>query len=296
MSYHKYYWRVAPATHEATLPADKSENGENVCFFCKLFPGINKWVRYGMLICIFVTGLLFCSPSSSSSGSSEEKARYSETDQRWIEQEAVEIHIPAESGGEAKLTRNFYVIMDGSGSMREATTSDCGGDQKFPNKMVGARWAIKKFLENVPEDVNIGLYVFDSNGRREVVPLGASNREAFIKAVDDIEAGGGTPLANAIRYGTDRLIRQYKKQLGYGEFRLVAVTDGKARDIPDAALYAAKYGIPIYAIGLCVGPNHPLRHYSVSYRAADNFADLSKGLTDTLAELPGFDVTQFEEK
>lgn len=253
-----------------------------------------EWARYGMLICLLVTGLLFCSPSSP--GSSEEGVRKTENDQQWVEQEAVDIPIPADSGGEAKLTRNFYVIMDGSGSMREATTRDCGGDQKFPNKMVGARWAIKKFLENVPEGINIGLYVFDSNGRREVVPLGASNREAFLKAVDDIQAGGGTPLAGAIRYGTDKLIEQYKKQLGYGEFRLVAVTDGKARDIPDAALYAAKYGIPIYAIGLCVGPNHPLRYYSVSYRAADNFADLSKGLSDTLAELPNFDVTQFEDK
>ncbi len=110
-----------------------------------------------------------------------------------------------------------------------------------------------------------------------------------------IEASGGTPLALAIRYGTERLIRQYKKQLGYGEFRLVVVTDGKAAGIPEAALYAAKHGIPIYAIGLCVGTDHPLRHYSVSYRAADNFADLSKGLADTLAELPNFDVTEFDK-
>jgi len=253
-----------------------------------------KWVQYGILICLLVIGLLFCSPPSP--GSSEERVRKAENDQQWVEQEAVDIPIPADSGGEAKLTRNFYVIMDGSGSMREATTRDCGGDQEFPNKMVCARWAIKKFLENVPEDVNIGLYVFDSSGRGEVVPLGASNREAFLKGVDDIEAGGGTPLAGAIRYGTDQLIEQYKKQLGYGEFRLVVVTDGKARDIPDAALYAAKYGIPLYAIGLCVGLDHPLRYYSVSYRAADNFSDLSKGLSDTLAELPNFDVTQFEDK
>jgi len=33
---------VAPATQDATLPADESENGEKVCFFYKFFPGINK--------------------------------------------------------------------------------------------------------------------------------------------------------------------------------------------------------------------------------------------------------------
>jgi hypothetical protein len=184
--------------------------------------------------------------------------------------------------------------MDGSGSMRDATTKDCGGDQSFSGKISGARWAIKKFLENVPADINIGLYIFDRDGRREVVPLGKANREAFLKAVDNIDAGGGTPLARAIRDGTDQLIGQYKKQLGYGEFRLVVVTDGMANDIPEAALYAAKYGIPIYAIGLCVKENHPLRQFSVSYQAADSFADLSKGLSETLAELPVFDVTQFD--
>jgi hypothetical protein len=39
-----------------------------------------------------------------------------------------------------------------------------------------------------------------------------------------------------------------------------------------------------------------LRQFSVSYQAADSFADLSKGLSETLAELPGFDVTQFDDQ
>jgi hypothetical protein len=212
----------------------------------------------------------------------------------WIEQEKAKIPISADIGEQADLTRNFYFIMDGSGSMRDVTTRDCGGDQSFPDKISGARWAIKKFLENVPEEMNIGLYIFDRDGRREVVPLGKANRDAFLRAVDNIDAGGGTPLARAIRYGADQLVAQYKKQLGYGEFRLVVVTDGIANDIPEAALYAAKYGIPIYAIGLCVEANHPLRKFSVSYQAADSFADLSKGLSETLAELPVFDVTQFD--
>ena len=251
-----------------------------------------KWV---LLTGFLVTGLVFCSSPSSSSRETP-KQQYADSARQWIEQEPITIPIPADSGGQAETTRNFYFVMDGSGSMNERTTRDCGGDQKFRDKMAGATWAIKKFLENVPEDVKIGLYVFDINGKREVVPLGIANRDRFLKAVDDIEASGGTPLARAIRFGTDRLVEQYKKQLGYGEFRLVVVTDGIASGIPEAALYAAKHGIPIYAIGLCVGRNNPLRHYSVSYRAADNFADLSKGLADTLAELPNFDVTQFEDK
>jgi len=244
---------------------------------------------YCLLTAVLVLGV-GCG-SSGSSGNEDERATFA---QLWIQQKPEEILIAEGEAGEASLTRNFYFIMDGSGSMRERTSNQCGGDQKFNNKIEGADWAIKQFLESVPEDVNIGLYVFDSVGQREVVALGTGNRDEFTNAVDNIQAAGGTPLAEAIRYGTDQLVSRYRKQLGYGEFRLVVVTDGIADDIPQAALYAAKYGIPIYTIGLCVDQNHPLRQFSVSYRAADNFADLSQGLQDTLAELPDFDKAHFE--
>jgi len=261
-----------------------------------------RWCRqcwFIVLAVILAAGMMSCSSPSSQSqqpGSEEETKSPDDFSRLWVEQETAKIPIPADIGGKADLTRNFYFIMDGSGSMREATTRECGGDQRFIDKISGARWAIKKFLEKIPANVNIGLYIYDSSGRREVVPLGKANRDAFLKAVDQIEAGGGTPLARAIHYGTDQLTAQYKKQLGYGEFRLVVVTDGLADGIPEASLYAAKYGIPIYAIGLCVEANHPLRQFSVSYQAADSFADLSKGLSETLAELPVFDVTRFDSQ
>jgi hypothetical protein len=257
-----------------------------------------KRILYSLVVSLLLIALFGCTDSSSGRKlppTAEKTVETNPVRKLWVEQKPVSIGISEETGEEAKLTRNFYFILDGSGSMSEPTNADCGGDRQFSDKLQGAKWAVKKFLENVPDDVDIGLYVFDNTGKGEVVPLGSGNREAFITAVDEIQAGGGTPLARAISFGTDRLVEKYKKQLGYGEFRLVVVTDGKANQIPEAALYAAKYGIPIYTIGLCVGQDHPLRSYSVSYRAADNFADLSQGLQDTLAELPIFDVTRFEE-
>ncbi len=189
--------------------------------------------------------------------------------------------------------RNFYFIIDGSGSMGSEPDGDCTGDQSFDYKIDGAQWAVREFIEKVPEGVNLGLYVFDSNGQREVVPIGPETRDPFLHAIANIDAGGGTPLNEAILFGTDQLVQQFKLQLGYGEYRLVVVTDGQASAIPEAVIYAAEYGIPVYAIGLCIGDNHPLRHYAVSYRAADSFADLAQGLEETLAELPTFDATQF---
>ncbi len=206
--------------------------------------------------------------------------------------------MPEEIEGQISLARNFYFIFDGSGSMRDPLSSDCGGDQTFQRKLEGAKWAVAAFLKKVPEDVNLGLYVFDENHRNrsqsEVVPLGPGNLAAFLQAVNAIEAGGGTPLAYAIRCGTEILARQREKQLGYGEFRLIVVTDGLADEIPIAAEYATKNAIPIYAIGLCIKEDHPLRRYAVSYRAADNFQDLAKALEATVAETEFYDAKTFE--
>lgn len=204
------------------------------------------------------------------------------------------IEISDTATGTASIARNFYVVFDGSGSMRDGPDGDCRGDRSFGTKIEGAKWAVNQWLSKVPANANLGLYVFDGNGEREVVPLAPNNRAAFQKAVEDIGANGGTPLASSIQVGTDKLVEQYRRQLGYGEYRLVVVTDGQAEGIPSAARYAARYGIPIYAIGLCIGTNHPLRTYSVSYRAADSFQDLAKGLEETLAELPSFDPKEFQ--
>lgn len=208
------------------------------------------------------------------------------------------VNIPLDDtaiGTQPSLTRNMYFIFDGSGSMSAPPDKFCKGDKRFKRKIDGAKWAVKEFLKKVPKDINIGLYVFDSMGTYEAVPLGPNNFAKFIKAVNNIKPGGQTPLAESIRTGTDKLIKQYKKQLGYGEFRIVAVTDGIAVGIPGAAIYAAQRGIPIYAIGLCIGQDHPLRNWAVSYRAADNFSDLAKGLEETLAETPVFDLKEFEK-
>jgi Ca-activated chloride channel family protein len=189
--------------------------------------------------------------------------------------------------GSASTTRNFYFIFDGSGSM----DGDCGGVRKID----GAKEAVRKFLAQVPSDVNLGLYSFNEQGSQEFVPLGPDNRAKFLEAFSQFQPDNNTPLVGAIKVGVDKLVEQYKQQLGYGEFRLIVVTDGEATDgnVEDATLYAAKYGIPIYTIGLCIGDNHPLRIYSLSYRAANNPQDLAKALEQATAEASDFNPTDF---
>jgi hypothetical protein len=203
----------------------------------------------------------------------------------------VEIELTETDGGAVSTARNFYFVFDGSGSMLQRPEND----SKFGSKIEGAKWAVREFAQHLPEDANIGLYLFDNSGPREEVPLGPENKAAFLQAIEDVSAGGGTPLQQSIHTGVDALVGQYKRQLGYGEYRLVIVTDGLADGLDEAADYATQYGIPMYTIGLCVGEDHPLRQLSVSYRAADTMEDLRDALKDTLAESEVFDASTFEE-
>jgi Ca-activated chloride channel homolog len=201
----------------------------------------------------------------------------------------------ATEAGEASLTRNFYFIFDGSGSMAESLNKQCKGDKRFSSRLEGAKWSVEQFLPLVPQTVNLGLWVFDSLGNSERVALSPDNRAQFLTEVQKTRAGGRTPLTESIEQGVNRLVHQRDKQLGYGEFRLIVVTDGEAtgRPLPQAVAYARERRIPIYTIGLCLGADHQLRKYSVSYRAADSIEALKRGLEETLAETNMFDPQTF---
>ena len=91
----------------------------------------------------------------------------------------------ATQAGEAALTRNFYFIFDGSGSMSESLNKQCQGDKRFGSRLEGAKWAVGQFLPLVSRDVNLGLWVFDSHGNNERVALGPDNRAPFLTAVQN---------------------------------------------------------------------------------------------------------------
>lgn len=198
----------------------------------------------------------------------------------------VQISLDSVTSGTASTRRNFYFILDGSGSM--------GWNCEREQKIVGAKRAVRQFLQTIPSDVNIGLYVFDAAGESERLPIGKDNRAAFLSAVDAMNYGGGTPLARAIRFGTDRLVDQYKRQLGYGTYAIIVVTDGEASSLGSAARYARQYGFSVHTIGFCIGGDHPLRTLADSYRAANNAEEIARGLTEIVAEPATFDApTEF---
>jgi Mg-chelatase subunit ChlD len=188
--------------------------------------------------------------------------------------------------------RNFYVVLDGSGSMSERA---CEGDGR---KMDQAKAALATFSKAVPRNANLGLVVFDSRGVQEHVPLALGNRQDFLRHVSVTAPSGGTPLRDAIALARQRLEDQARRQLGYGEYTLVVVTDGEASGGQDPRPVVndmlVRTPIVIHTIGFCISNRHSLNQPGRTvYKAANDRAALERGLEDALAEAPAFTADRF---
>lgn len=190
-------------------------------------------------------------------------------------------------------TRNFVLIFDGSGSMKE---SECAGASR---KIDIAKQAVVAWSKSVPADANLGLYAFHAGGI-STLPLSAKNRDRFIQSIMNIRAGGKTPLTLAMLKSFEALTDQGRRQLGYGEYTIVVVTDGIAND-PDRLKTAVdmiliRTPITIFSIGFCIGSQHSLNQPGRTlYKSADNPEQLMKGLQEVLAESEVFDEQEFSE-
>jgi len=204
---------------------------------------------------------------------------------------------PGDSGdltiSEDLTAKNFYIIMDGSRSMYEDA---CNTDKQ---KLSIAKAAINQFVDKIPAENNIGLFAFDGRDREERVPLGSNTHEQVKNAVNNIIAGGMTPLSKAVTTARESLTKQAKRQLGYGEYNLVVVTDGQAnnRQTLNNTIRSLLQDTPIvvHTIGLCLSATHTLNqpNYMV-YKSANNPEMLQQGLQQVLAEAPSFEVEAFK--
>ena len=146
----------------------------------------------------------------------------------------------------------------------------------------------------------MGLLVF--NGPIvEVVPLGSGRQHKanVMTEIKKIESGGGTPLHDAVTKGYTALITQARRQLGYGEYYLVVLTDGEAnpgQDPGGSIDHITAYSpVNVHTIGFCIGSQHSLnRPGKTIYAEAGDLAELRKGFEGVLAEAPKFDVASFK--
>jgi len=240
---------------------------------------------YLSVLALLANSCLQSTPGGGLVTPTEEEARESETPQISI--------LFDESDGVASTTANFYFAFDMSGSMDEK----CSGKRKID----GAKEAVTRFMRNVPDDVNIGLMLFGTrsgDGYAESLPIGSGNKDEFLKIIESLQPSGETPLGEALLASIDKITEQYKKQLGYGTYRIIIITDGEETgiDLKQPCNYLAQHGfIGLYSIGLCMERSHTLKKYSLSYRDANNYEELEQALVEATAESDVFDATLFDE-
>lgn len=176
----------------------------------------------------------------------------------------------------------IMIIYDDSSSM---DSSKCAGDKG--SRIKGSKWALREYLPNAPQDIYMGLYVLNKGF---VVPFGIDNRQNILAVVDVLAANGNTPLNRAIRESADELGIQRARQLGYGRFGIIVLSDGEANDGPEDASEGINWAqsrerfnneLAIFTVGYCLSEDHALRNRSLVYRSADN----PQGLLEALMEI-----------
>ncbi len=178
--------------------------------------------------------------------------------------------------------RNFLIVLDGSGSMSESRNS---GNL---TKIVAAKQAIAAFATKLKPDDNLGLCAFDSRGVTERAHL-SLDRGAFNTALQAVRSDSNTPLGTAVKLGYSLLQKQAQRQLGYGEYYLVVVTDGEAdkgndpRDIVNEI--TSRSPVVISTIGFGIIKGHSLNRPGLTlYHNATDLEQLNQGLESVLAE------------
>ncbi|MFH0821600.1 MAG: vWA domain-containing protein [Pseudomonadota bacterium] len=187
--------------------------------------------------------------------------------------------------------KNYVLIFDGSGSMSE---TNCAGPGK--TKAHSAKEAVNQWFRSLPAGANVGLVAFYYNTwSNRALKAGAG--EELIRLTNAVRPGGHTPLGEAMRMAYDMMEQQARRQLGYGEYTIVVITDGMATD-PGILDKWSKYildntPILIYTIGFCIDERHSLNQPGRTfYRSAHNPDALKKGLREVLAEAEKFSASQ----
>ncbi|MDC7223549.1 MAG: VWA domain-containing protein [Spirochaetales bacterium] len=180
---------------------------------------------------------------------------------------------------EDPLMVNYLIVLDGSGSMEG-------------QKMQIAKEALLEFIDSIPAEDNLGLVAFDSQGTSERVHL-SRDRQSLRKAITTVDAFGGTPLSSALTLGYESLKEQGMRQVGYGEYNLIIVTDGNASGGEDPSRIVdkilAESPVMIHTIGFHIDDKHVLNQPGkIVYKSAYNREELLMGLESILAESTSF--------
>jgi len=193
--------------------------------------------------------------------------------------------------GPAARDQTVVVLLDDSGSMDERMR----GQAERIARMDAAKEALVSVLAQLPPTTRVGVLTLNSqrDGSNWVVPLGPVETANWRSKIEELEAGGGTPLGEFLKSGADALLAA-RAVRPYGIYRLLIVTDGEANDpmLVDSYLpVILARGLMVDVIGVDMDGEHSLARRAHSYRRADDAAALQRALAEVFAEASPDDGT-----
>ena len=137
---------------------------------------------------------------------------------------------------------SVMLVTDASGSMQATDVQ--------PSRLEAARDAARDFVEEVPEELQIG-YVGFSNGPHTVVPP-SEDRAPVDAALDGLTADGGTATGDALRAALDAL-PEAERNGDRPPAAIVLLSDGRrtaGADPVEVAREAARARVPVFTVSL----------------------------------------------
>lgn len=177
------------------------------------------------------------------------------------------------------------IIFDDSGSMQGS-------------KITQAKAAFRQWIASVPASHRLGLIALNAG---PLVPLGRDNRPALLKAVEKIQASGGTPLVTTIRAALGEVDRRRGIVGPYERQILLVFTDGEdttsegVQGVQRELARASAMGIETVGIGYH-GEGDYMRAAATRYYDAKNLPELQQSLSKVDAEIGDTSDIVIDEK
>jgi len=209
---------------------------------------------------------------------------------------ALVLLLVASQANAAESRNNIVILLDTSGSMSEQMRT------VRQSKWDAAKSALINVVDQIPENTNIGLLLFNPEDWR--YDLGPVNKADLTRAIQSaqITDRSGTPLGTYMKKGVDRLLQEREKSFGYGTYKLLIVTDGDPTNEPSGLVDKflpdiLARGITVECIGVSMASHSVLKDKVHKYMSADDPTSLTQQIQSTvLAEVSLEDgVGGFEE-
>ncbi len=150
---------------------------------------------------------------------------------------------------------SVVLVTDKSGSMSATDVA--------PSRLEAARRAAESFLDEVPDQLLVGLVGYATSTESVLEPT--RDRDAVRATLGALQADGGTATGDALGAALDRLEARKGRDGRVAPAAIVLLSDGKTTqggDPLEAAARARQLGVPVYTVALGtpdgVLPNGPM--------------------------------------